>query len=406
MDIDRAKGRRRVARVLGIKRQSQKHGMSPGSLIHVGEKKLEEARLRLIDYDDKQLTERELESVEECEPLKDLPTVTWINVDGLHDTDVIQQVGTLFDIHPLVLEDVLNTAQRPKLEDFGSYFLLVGKMLSWDEAKKEVRTEQLSLLVGPNWVVSFQERVGDVFEPLRKRIREHRGRVRRMGPTYLAFSLLDAVVDNYFTILERIGEELEPLEEKVLKDPDTASVQVLHKWKREALILRRAVAPLREVASALARDEHSLVPPETAPFLRDLHDHTLQVADTVDGIREMISSLLDLHHGLEPDERGDEGPHRHRHDLHPPDLRRRDLRHELRAHAGAGLVLGISRWLLERDRGRRCRAALVLQEEALAVAVPTTGPCRGRRIRPSAPGGRRRPGAVGGGGSGSRRRSG
>ena len=295
MEFDLAKAHRRVSRTLGIKRQSDKHGTAPGSLVHVGEKKLDETRIRLIDYDDGQLTERELGDVGECEALIDLPTVTWINVDGLHDTDVIRQAGTLFDFHPLVLEDILNTAQRPKLEDFGSYIFLVGKMLSWDEASKEVRTEQLSILVGPHWVVTFQERVGDVFEPLRKRIREHRGRVRRMGPTYLAFSMLDAVVDNYFTILEKIGEELEPLEEKVLKDPDTASVQVLHKWKREALILRRAVVPLREVASALARDEHPLVPSEAVPFLRDLHDHTLQVADTVDGIREMVSSLLDLH---------------------------------------------------------------------------------------------------------------
>ena len=295
MELNPLKARRRVARALGLKGVSHKRGMSPGSLVHVGEKKLEEARLRLIDYDDGQLTERELASVDECQTLKDLPTVTWVNVDGLHDTEVIQQVGTLFDIHPLVLEDILNTGQRPKLEDFGDYLFLVAKMLSWDEAKQEVRHEQLSLLIGPHWVISFQERVGDVFEPLRKRIREHRGRVRRMGPTYLAFSMMDAVVDNYFTIIERIGEELEPLEEQVLKDPDTASVQLLHKWKREALILRRAVAPLREVASALARDEHPLVPSDLAPFLRDLHDHTLQVADTVDGIREMISSLLDLH---------------------------------------------------------------------------------------------------------------
>ena len=295
MNIDLDQSRRRIARTLGIKRQSHKRGMSPGALVHVGEQKLEEARLRLIDYDDGQLSERELAGIAECEPLKDQPTVTWINIDGLHDTGVIKEVGELFNLHPLVLGDILNTAQRPKLEDFGSYLFLVGKMLSWDEERKEVRTEQISILIGPHWVVSFQERVGDVFEPLRKRIREHGGRVRRMGPTYLAFSMMDAVVDNYFTILEKIGEELEPLEEQVLEDPDAASVQVLHKWKREALVLRRAVAPLREVASSLARDEHPLVSDEVGPFLRDLHDHTLQVADTVDGIREMISSLLDLH---------------------------------------------------------------------------------------------------------------
>ncbi|MFH1531936.1 MAG: magnesium/cobalt transporter CorA [Pseudomonadota bacterium] len=286
---------RHFTKALGIQRQSHKRGLSPGTLVHVGDRKIEHARLRLVDYDDTRITERELTTLDECLPFKNQPTVTWLNVDGLHDTDVVSRIGEVFGIHALVLEDIVNTAQRPKLEDFGDYLYVVCKMLHWDDGAKEVRSEQLSVLLGPGWVISFQEQVGDVFEPLRVRIREHRGRVRRAGPGYLAFALLDAVVDNYFEILERISEELEPLEERVMADPDAASVQVLHKWKREALHLRRAVAPLREVAAALARDEHPLIPPETTPFLRNVHDHTLQVADTVDGIREMLSSLLDLH---------------------------------------------------------------------------------------------------------------
>jgi magnesium transporter len=288
-------GGRRLAKTLGIKRRSHAVGLSPGTLIHVGEQKIDKVRLRLIDYDGAQLTERELERLDDSVPLRDQPTVTWINVDGLHDTTVIAQVGELFGIHPLILEDILNTGQRSKMEDFGDYVYVVIRMLSWDEAVKEIRSEQLSVLVGPHWVISFQERPGDVFEPLRERIRGHRGRVRDMGPAYLGFALLDAVVDHYFGILERIGEELEPLEERVLADPDAASIQTLHKWKREMVVLRRAVWPLREVAAGLARDDIPLVPERTVPFLRDLHDHTLQVADTVDGIREMLSSLLDLH---------------------------------------------------------------------------------------------------------------
>ena len=288
-------GGRRLAKTLGIKRRAETQGKAPGSLVHVGDQKIDQVRLRLIDYDDAQLTERELETLEEAVPLKDRPTVTWINVDGLHDTGVIAQVGELFGIHPLVLEDILNTGQRAKLEDFGDYVYVVIKMLAWNDAVKEIRSEQLSILVGPHWVISFQERAGDVFEPLRTRIRGHKGRVRDLGPAYLGFALLDAVVDNYFGILEQIGEELEPLEERVLVDPDAASIQTLHKWKREMVVLRRAVWPLREVASGLARDDIPLVPEHAVPFLRDLHDHTLQVADTVDGIREMLSSLLDLH---------------------------------------------------------------------------------------------------------------
>ena len=295
MKIDLTTGGRRLAKTLGIKGRSRARGLSPGSLVHVGDRKVEEIRLRLVDYDDAQLTEREIGGIDECSSLKDLPTVSWINVDGLHDVGVIERLGALFGIHALVLEDIVNTAQRPKLEDFGDYVSVVVKMLSWDEGLKEIRSEQLSLLVGDHWVISFQERPGDVFDPVRNRIRGHKGRIRTMGPAYLAFALLDAVVDNYFEILERVGEELEPLEERVLADPDAASMQVLHKWKREMVVLRRAVWPLREVAAGLARDDIRLIPERTVPFLRDLHDHTLQVADTVDGIREMLSSLLDLH---------------------------------------------------------------------------------------------------------------
>ena len=277
------------------RRGSKKLGLPPGSLVHVGEKKIERPRITIIDYDEKKLEEREVKKVEECFPFKKTSTVTWINVDGLHETDIIDKIGMHFGLHPLLLEDILNTEQRPKMEDFGDYIFVVLKMLYCGEGNNDIESEQMSLILGPNFVISFQEREGDIFNIVRERIRASKGRMRKSGSDYLAYALMDAIVDNYFTILEKLGERIEYLEEELVKNPNPKTLQEIHRLKREMIFLRKSVWPLREVISGLQRGESSLIKKTTNIYLRDVYDHTIQVIDTVETYRDMTSGMLDIY---------------------------------------------------------------------------------------------------------------
>lgn len=276
-----------------IKRISKKKGLAPGTLVHIGEKKAERVRITLIDYDESEFQEKEVERIEECFPFKDKPTVTWINIDGLHDTELIEKLGKHFNLHPLVLEDILNTGQRPKIEDFENYIFVVLKMLYYDEKEDEIRTEQVSLILEHNCVISFQEKIGDVFEHVRERLRKGKGRMRKMGSDYLAYSLLDAIIDNYFIILEKVGDKIERLEEIVVANPKPESLQTIHNLKREMIFLRKSVWPLREVINNLGKAESSLVHESTNIYLRDVYDHTIQIIDTIETFRDMLSGMHD-----------------------------------------------------------------------------------------------------------------
>jgi len=278
-----------------LRRKSKKAGLPPGTLIHVGEPKTERVKITVIDYDEANLQEKEIAKVDECYPFKEKPTVTWINIDGIHDVDVISKIGKNYGIHPLMLEDIVNTEQRPKIEDFEDYLFLVVKMLSFDEKQREINIEQVSLVIGPNYVLSFQEREGDVFDPVRDRIRRSKGRIRKKGADYLAYALLDAIVDGYFLILERIGDRIEELEENLISRPDVRMLQAIHYLKREMIFLRRSVWPLREVISGMSRKESSLIKESTEIFLRDVYDHTIQVIDTIETYRDMVSGMLDTY---------------------------------------------------------------------------------------------------------------
>jgi magnesium transporter len=276
-------------------RRSRKAGLPPGSLIHVGEIKAERTKITVIDYDEKEFREKETETAEECFAFRDTATVTWINVDGVHDGEVIGKIGSCFGVHPLILEDIMSTGQRPKMEDMGGYIYIVVRMLSFQPRKREVQSEQVSLILGPNFVISFQESIGDVFDSVRERIRTGKGRVRKMGPDYLAYALIDAVVDNYFLVLEKLGEKVEEIEEELINDPNRKTLQQIHVLKREMIYLRKSVWPLREVISGLTRTESKLVSESTGIFLRDVYDHTVQVIDTVETYRDMLSGMLDIY---------------------------------------------------------------------------------------------------------------
>ncbi|HDP98924.1 MAG TPA: magnesium/cobalt transporter CorA [bacterium] len=284
-----------MAKLKFVKRTSNKIGLPPGTLVHIGEKKIDKVRIRIIDYDDQQLTEKEVQNIEECFPFKDEPTVTWINIDGLHDVGLIEKIGTWFDIHPLVLEDIVHTGQRPKLHEFDDYLYIVLKMLYYDDTEAEVRDEQFSLILGKNYVITFQERVGDVFEPVRERIRSGKIRVRKRKADYLAYALIDAVVDNYFAVLEKLGEKIESSEEHLLNNPTPAKLQTIHSLKRVLISLRKSVWPLREVISSMERSETSLIDGSTAVYLKDVYDHAIQVIDTIESFRDFVSGMLDIY---------------------------------------------------------------------------------------------------------------
>ncbi len=278
-----------------IKKRSIKTGLPPGSLIHIGEKKAESVRIRILDYDENQFEEKEAKSIEECFPFKDKPTTTWINIDGLHQVDIIEKIGKKFDFHPLLLEDILNTEQRPKTEDFETHIYIVLKMLYYDEKIKEITSEQISIIFGHNFVISFQEQEGDIFDPIRERIRTGKGRTRKMGSDYLSYSLMDSIVDSYFSILEKLGENIEEVEETMITDPKPETLHGIHSLKRKMISLRKSVWPLRDVLSALERSESPLIREPTRIYLKDVYDHTIQVIDTVETYRDVLSGMLDVY---------------------------------------------------------------------------------------------------------------
>jgi magnesium transporter len=279
-----------------VRRKSkQKAGLVPGTLVYTGEKKVEKVRISIIDYDETRLEEKEAATVEECFPFKDKPTVTWINIDGLHDLELIEKIGRQFGLHPLVLEDIVNTGQRPKLEDFEDHVFVVLKMLYYDQKKNELEEEQISLILGGNFVISFQERVGDIFDPIRERIRQNKGRVRKMGADYLAYVLIDSIVDNYFVILEQLGGKIEDAEQELAVNPTLETLQTIRTFKKEMIFLRKSIWPLREVVNSLERGESSLINESTLIYLRDVYDHTIQIIDTVESYRDMLSGMLDIY---------------------------------------------------------------------------------------------------------------
>ena len=278
-----------------IKKVSKTAGLVPGTPVYVGEKEKVRVKITLIDYVESQFQEKEVKTVEECFSFKETPTVTWINVDGIHDTEIIEKIGLRFDLHPFILEDILNTSQRPKTEDFGSYLFVVLKMLHQNSNGRQTETEQVSIVLGRNFVISFQEKEGDVFDPIRERIRNAKGRVRKMGADYLAYSLIDAIVDDYFFILEGISEKIEAAEENLIQEPTPQTLKAIYNLKQNTLFLRKSIWPLREVISNLERGESKLIKGSTHVFLKNVYDHTIQVIDTIDTFRDMVSGMLDIY---------------------------------------------------------------------------------------------------------------
>jgi magnesium transporter len=280
---------------LFLKKSSKKAGLPPGTVVFVGEKKVEEIRITIIDYDEDQYEEREIKNIEDCFPYKDTPSISWINIDGVHQVEVIEKLGQHFVLHPLLQEDVVNTHQRPKFDEFEDHLFIVLRMFFFNEEENELEGEQISLIVGANFVISFQERQGDVFEQVRERLRNGRGRIRKKGSDYLAYSLIDAIVDSYYNILERLGESIETLQEQLVAEPKRKDLQIIQALKRDMLFFRKSVYPLREVVGGLAKSESTLVKEDVLVYVRDVYDHVIQAIDTIETFRDMLSAMMDIY---------------------------------------------------------------------------------------------------------------
>jgi magnesium transporter len=270
-------------------------GLSPGTLIHVGKQKVEKPVINLIDYDQARFESISDISVEQATAFKETATVSWINLSGIHDTALIDEFGKRFGIHPLALEDILNTNHRPKLDEYEGYSLIILKMLFFDDETQSIKTEQVSLLLGQSYVLSFQELEGDVFNGVRDRLQRSSGKIRQRGPDYLAYALLDSIVDSYFHILEKVGDRLVQLEEELINNPESTLLTTIYHYKRELLLLRKSVWPLREVINQLHKEASPLIHEGTQVFLRDLYDHTVQAIDTLEIFRDAITGLQDLY---------------------------------------------------------------------------------------------------------------
>ncbi|MBN1864849.1 MAG: magnesium/cobalt transporter CorA [Victivallales bacterium] len=266
----------------------------PGTLTYTGSYDTQKPVVTVFEYDASGCEERTLDDVRGITRLKESKKVCWLNIDGLSDVSLVEKVGVAFGIHPLILEDILHTSQRPKLEDCGNYIYVAVKMLGL-ESDDAISTEQVSLIIGKKLLISFQEKPGDVFEAVRARIRQGKGHVSKMGADYLAYSLIDAVVDNYFLILEALGEESELMEEQLVEEFDHSVMYKVHSIKRRLLSLRRSIWPLREVIGAMGRSESPIVVKKTHIYIRDLYDNTIQVMDMVESLRDMAGGLLDTH---------------------------------------------------------------------------------------------------------------
>ncbi len=276
--------------------RKSKTGLAPGSLIFTGIQKMTSVKISFINYSEDTYYETEPGSIPELIKILEVSGGNkWINIDGLHDENIIEEICTWLGIHKLTMEDILNVGQRPKIEEHYEYLYLVIKMFILNSPEITINDEQLTFILKNDILITFQEKTGDVFEAVRKRLKEGKGMIRNKTADYLLYSLLDTIVDQYFMILELFGEKLEEIEIKLLENPDKETLNKLHYFRRETLNLRRSVYPLREVISRFEKMDGTLIKSDLKIFISDLYDHTIQVIDTIEILREMSTGLLDLY---------------------------------------------------------------------------------------------------------------
>ena len=274
---------------------AKKLGAEPGSLVHVGEIKVEAPDITLFDYGPAELIEVTFASIDESRAYKKANQLLWLNVHGVHDVKVMETIGARFGLHPLVLEDIVNTQQRPKLEDYGDYLFIVLRTFNYNAERHDATSDQISLVLGHDFVLSFQERPSGLFNPIRMRLRKNECILRKQGSDALLHALIDAIVDRYFVIVEAIADDVELLEDVLIEGTNQHAIKDINHFKRETVEVRRAIWPTREVLNALQRQQGTFLTAETHLFFRDVYDHTVHVIEQIEALRDQIGDLLDIH---------------------------------------------------------------------------------------------------------------
>lgn len=280
---------------LKAKLRSRKAGLPPGALVHIGEKKIESPSLSLIDFSADSFAEHDLPDITALDTIPRGNGVRWLNIHGLHDAHLLAEIGERFGLHPLVIEDVLNTDQRPKVDDYENYLFIVVQLYDAARERSDVTTDQISLVIGRDFVLTFQERPSGTFAPIRQRLRSEKSPFRRIGSDYLTYSMLDAIVDSYFSVIERFNERAEAIEEEILGKPHSTTLQRIHELKRQVMQLRRTLWPLRETLNTLHHGQADFFRPETLLYLRDVYDHTVHVLESLEDQRDLLTGLLDIY---------------------------------------------------------------------------------------------------------------
>ncbi|MDE0686528.1 MAG: magnesium/cobalt transporter CorA [Candidatus Poribacteria bacterium] len=278
-----------------FKRYIQKVGQPPGTLVYTGEEPTEPVRITIIDYDETRFQEEEAETVEACVPFIDTETVTWIQIEGIHEIPIIEEIGECFGVDPLLLEDMLSPTQLPKIEVRENYVFIILKNLDYNAVASQGSKEQISLIIGTNFVISLQENYSEFFTPIRNRLRNGKGRIRRMQAGYLAYALIDIIVDHYFMVLDEINEQIQVLEEEIMTDPSPEVLAKVNALRAEQLLLRRPILPLRDVLIEILEDEILLLGENTHRYFRDVYDHLIQVIQMLEMIRSAVSGLFDVY---------------------------------------------------------------------------------------------------------------
>ena len=278
-----------------LRKRSKKSGLPPGTPVHIGVQKTDQPILTLLTYQKTSVQEQTVSTVEECLQAIAEDHVTWISVKGLHDTELLQKLADGLHIHPLVIEDIANTEQRPKAEAYETYNFLVLKWIQQVSESEALAIEQVSMIQGPDYVMTFEEGPLDIFQAVRTRIHGGKGHIRSLSTDFLMYALLDAVVDHYFVVLEALGEGIESLEDHLIANPNPENLSRLHRLKRDMILLRKSVWPCREVIAHLERGDSTLLTQATTVYFRDVYDHTIQVIETTESYRDMLAGMLDIY---------------------------------------------------------------------------------------------------------------
>lgn len=278
-----------------FKKGNKQIGSAPGTLVHIGEHYTDKVKITMIEYSEDYYNEIEANTVEDCFEMAKSNTIKWVNVDGINDISIIEKIGIRLNLHPLLLEDILNTGQRSKMDDYEDNLFIVLKMIYYNEKENLIKSEQVSIVVKDNYLISFQEFSGDVFQNIRDRLKGGRRNIRKTGSDYLAYALMDAIVDSYFLILEKMGNKMDDIEERMMDNPSRDVLQEIYNIKRQMLFLRNSLWPLREVIGTMSRCESNIIKDTTGIYLRDVYDHCIQVIDTIETYQDIMSNMLDTY---------------------------------------------------------------------------------------------------------------